>query len=84
MLFVINSKAVILIFTQKEMSKRNLYYTCLILGVFLIIFTEFQDTPDLMLQIGGFCLLMLSLYQLSKGIKELPTKDFYVENEEEE
>jgi uncharacterized membrane protein len=56
----------------------------LILGVFLVIFTEFQDTPDLMLQIGGFCLLMLSLYQLSKGIKELPTKDFYVENEEEE
>jgi hypothetical protein len=27
---------------------------------------------------------MLSLFQLSKGIKELPTKDFYVENEEEE
>jgi uncharacterized membrane protein len=84
LLFIINSKTVILIFTQKEMSKRNLYYTCLILGVFLVIFTEFQDTPDLMLQIGGFCLLMLSLYQLSKGIKELPTKDFYVENEEEE
>jgi uncharacterized membrane protein len=49
-----------------------------------VIVTEFQDDPDLILQIGGFCLLMLALYQLSKGIKDLPTKDSYVENEEEE
>ena len=55
-----------------------------VLGVFLVIVTEFQDTPDLILQIGGFCLLMLALYQLSKGIKDMPTKDSYVENEEEE
>ena len=66
------------------MSKRTLYYMCLVLGTFLVIVTEFQDNPDLILQIGGFCLLMLALYQLSKGVKELPTKDSYIENEEEE
>ena len=66
------------------MSKRTLYYMCLVLGTFLVIVTEFQDNPDLILQIGGFCLLMLALYQLSKGVKELPAKEDYVENEEEE
>lgn len=66
------------------MSKRSLYYVCLVLGAFLVIVTEFQDNPDLILQIGGFCLLMLALYQLSKGVKELPAKEDYVENEEEE
>ncbi len=66
------------------MSKRTLYYICLVLGIFLVIVTEFQEAPDLILQIGGYCLLMLALYQLSKGIKDLPTKDSYVENEEEE
>jgi uncharacterized membrane protein len=49
-----------------------------------VIVTEFQDNPDLILQIGGFCLLMLALFQLSKGIRELPTKETYIENEEEE
>tara|TARA_B100000768_G_C11284947_1_gene381768 strand:- start:7352 stop:7552 length:201 start_codon:yes stop_codon:yes gene_type:complete len=66
------------------MSKRTLYFISLVLGVFLVIVTEFQDTPDLILQIGGFCLLMLALYQLSKGVKDMPAKDSYVENEEEE
>ena len=66
------------------MSKRSLYSVCLILGIFLVIFTEFQDNPDLILQIGGFSLLMLALYQLSKGVNELPAKDSYIENEEEE
>ena len=66
------------------MSKRTLYFISLVLGVFLVIVTEFQDTPDLILQIGGFCLLMLALYQLSKGVKDIPAKDSYVENEEEE
>ncbi len=64
------------------MSKRTLYFISLVLGVFLVIVTEFQDTPDLILQIGGFCLLMLALYQLSKGVKDMPAKDSYVENEE--
>lgn len=66
------------------MSKRTLYFISLVLGVFLVIVTEFQDTPDLILQIGGFCLLMLALYQLSKVVKDMPAKDSYVENEEEE
>lgn len=66
------------------MSNRSLYYICLVFGVFLVIVTEFQDNPDLILQIGGFCLLMLALFQLSKGIRELPTKETYIENEEEE
>lgn len=66
------------------MSKRSLYYICLVFGVFLVIVTEFQDNPDLILHIGGFCLLMLALFQLSKGIRELPTKETYIENEEEE
>ena len=61
-----------------------IYFISLVLGVFLVIVTEFQDTPDLILQIGGFCLLMLALYQLSKGVKDMPAKDSYVENEEEE
>ena len=84
MVFIINSKAVILIFKQNVMSKRTLYYLCLVLGIFLVIVTEFQDKPDLILQIGGFCLLMLALYQLSKGIGDRPTNDSYVVNEEEE
>ena len=84
MVFIINSKAVILIFKQYMMSKRTLYYLCLVLGIFLVIVTEFQEDPDLILQIGGFCLLMLALYQLSKGIGDRPTKDSYVVNEEEE
>ena len=66
------------------MTKRSLYYVCFLLGTFLVIVAEFQENPDLILQFGGFCLLMLSLYQLSKGIGDRPTKDSYVENEEEE
>lgn len=66
------------------MSKSTLYYLCLILGGFLVIVTEFQDTPDLILQLGGFCLLMLALFQLSRRIKDQPCKESYIENEEEE
>ena len=69
---------------ENKMSKRTLYYICLVLGAFFVIVTEFQDTPDLILQIVGFCLLMLALFQLSKGIKNLPTKESFIENEEEE
>ena len=66
------------------MSKSTLYYLCLILGGFLVIVTEFQDSPDLILQLGGFCLLMLALFQLSRRIKDQPSKESYIENEEEE
>ena len=66
------------------MSKRSLYYICLLLGTFLVIVPEFQDNPDLILQIGGFCLLMLALYQMSKGINDRPTQDSYIEHEDEE
>ena len=69
---------------ENKMSKRTLYYIFLVLGAFFVIVTEFQDTPDFILQIGGFCLLMLALFQLSKGIKNLPTKESFIENEEEE
>lgn len=66
------------------MSKYTLYYLCLLLGGFLIIVTEFQEKPDLILQLGGFSLLMLALFQISKGIKNHPSKESYSENEEEE
>ena len=84
MLFIINSKAVILRFKLIRMSKSTLYYLCLLLGGFLIIVTEFQDKPDLILQLGGFSLLMLALFQISKSIKNHPSKESYSENEEEE
>lgn len=67
-----------------RMSKSTLYYLCLLLGGFLIIVTEFQEKPDLILQLGGFSLLMLALFQISKGIKNHPSKESYSENEEEE
>jgi len=63
---------------------KSIYYVCLVLGVSLIILSEFQETPFLILQISGLGLLMLALYQLSKGIEDRPTKDSYIENEEEE
>ena len=83
MLFIINSKAVILILKQFVMSK-SIYYVCLVIGISLIILSEFQDPPFLIIQICGLGLLMLALYQLSKGIEDRPTKDSYIENEEEE
>ena len=63
---------------------KSIYYVCLVLGVSLIILSEFQETPFLILQISGLGLLLLALYQLSKGIEDRPTKDSYIENEEEE
>ena len=66
------------------MSKSTLYYLCLILGGFLVIISEFQDKPDLILQLGGFCLLMLALFQISKSIKNHHSKESDIENEEEE
>ena len=66
------------------MSKSTLYYLCLLLGGFLVIVTEFQYEPDLILQLGGFCLLMLALFQISKSIKNHPSKELYSKNDEEE
>jgi uncharacterized membrane protein len=84
LLFVINSKTVILIFKNYVMTKRSVYYLCLVLGILLILISEFQETKDLVIEIAGLCLLMVSLYQLSKRIEDRPTKDSYIENEEEE
>ena len=84
MLFIINSKAVILIFKEYVMTKRSVYYLCLVLGMALILISEFTETKDLVIEIVGLCLLMVALYQLSKGIKDRPIKDSYIENEEEE
>tara|TARA_B110000046_G_C12957610_1_gene383036 strand:+ start:1163 stop:1330 length:168 start_codon:yes stop_codon:yes gene_type:complete len=55
-----------------------------VLGILLILISEFQETKDLVIEIAGLCLLMVSLYQLSKRIEDRPTKDSYIENEEEE
>lgn len=63
---------------------KSIYYVCLVLGVSLIILSEFQESSFLIIQICGLGLLMLALYQLSKGIEDRPTKDSYIENEEEE
>ena len=50
-----------------------MYYLCLVLGISLIIGSEFQDKPFLILQICGLGLLMLALYQLSRRIENLKT-----------
>ena len=84
MLFIINSKAVILIFKEYVMTKRSVYYLCLVLGIILILISEFRKTKDLVIEIAGLCLLMVALYQLSIGIEDRPTKDSHIENEEEE
>ena len=84
MLFIINSKAVILIFKEYVMTKRSVYYLCLVLGIILILISEFRKTKDLVIEIAGLCLLMVALYQLSVGIEDRPTKDSHIENEEEE
>ena len=84
MLFIINSKAVILIFKEYVMTKRSVYYLCLVLGITLILISEFRKTKDLVIEIAGLCLLMVALYQLSVGIEDRPTKDSHIENEEEE
>ena len=84
MLFIINSKAVILIFKEYVMTKRSVYYLCLVLGITLILISEFRKTKDLVIEIAGLCLLMVALYQLSIGIEDRPTKDSHIENEEEE
>jgi uncharacterized Zn finger protein len=57
-----------------------------VLGISLIIGSEFQEKPFLILQICGLGLLMLALYQLSRRIENLPEKASYIkyENEEEE
>ena len=66
------------------MSKRFIYYLCLVLGIALVLVSEFQKTPNILIQISGLSVLMLSLYQLSKGIEDRPPKDSFIENEEEE
>jgi len=66
------------------MSKRSIYYLCLVLGIALVLVSEFQETPSILLQICGLSVLMLSLYQLSKGIEDRPSKDSFIENDEEE
>jgi len=67
---------------------KSIYYLCLVLGISLIIGSEFQEKPFLIVQICGLGLLMLALYQLSRRIENLPEKDSYIkyenENEEEE
>jgi uncharacterized membrane protein len=55
-----------------------------VLGIALVLVSEFQETPSILLQICGLCVLMLSLYQLSKGIEDRPSKDSFIENDEEE
>ena len=66
------------------MTKRSVYYLCLVLGITLILISEFRKTKDLVIEIAGLCLLMVALYQLSVGIEDRPTKDSHIENEEEE
>jgi len=66
------------------MSKRFIYYLCLVLGIALVLVSEFQKTPNILIQISGLSVLMLSLYQLSKGIEDRPPKDSFIENDKEE
>ncbi|MDB4108419.1 hypothetical protein N9551_02285 [Flavobacteriaceae bacterium] len=66
------------------MSKRSISYLFLVLGIALVLVSEFQETPSILLQICGLCVLMFSLYQLSKGIEDRPSKDSFIENDEEE
>jgi uncharacterized membrane protein len=55
-----------------------------VLGIALVLVSEFQKTPNILIQISGLSVLMLSLYQLSKGIEDRPPKDSFIENDEEE
>ena len=66
------------------MSNRSFYFVCLVLGGFLVLFQEFADIPDVLIQIGGLCLLMFALYNMTKGIRDRPDNDSFIENDEEE
>ena len=66
------------------MATKTYYYLCLIFGVFLVFYQEFQAEPKLIIQIGSLLLLMFSLYHLSKGIPERSNSNSFIENEEEE
>jgi uncharacterized membrane protein len=57
---------------------------CLVLGGFLVLFQEFADIPDVLIQIVGLCLLMFALYNMTKGIGDRPHNDSFIENDEEE
>ena len=66
------------------MSNRSFYFVCLVLGGFLVLFQEFADIPDVLIQIGGLCLLMFALYNMTKGIGDRSHNDSFIENDEEE
>lgn len=66
------------------MSNRSFYFVCLVLGIFMVLIQEFVDVPDLLVQIGGLCLLMFALYNITKGIGDRPHNDSFIENDEEE
>ena len=66
------------------MSNRSFYFVCLVLGVFMVLIQEFVDVPDLLIQIGGLCLLMFALYNITKGIGDRHHNDSFIENDEEE
>ena len=66
------------------MSNRSFYFVCLVLGGVLVLFQEFSDIPDVLIQIGGLCLLMFALYNMTKGIGDRPHNDSFIENDEEE
>lgn len=59
------------------MTRNRLKYVTFLLGVIILIYTEFFSKSFAVLSIIGLMLLVVGLYLISKGIGEKPEVDPY-------
>ena len=57
------------------MTRNRLKYVTFLLGVIILIYTEFFSKSSAVLSIIGLMLLVVGLYLISKGIGEKPDVD---------
>ena len=66
------------------MSCRSFYLICFLIGIFLVLFQEFVFFVHVLIKIFGLSLVMFSLYNLAKGIKDHSKNESFIEYDEEE
>lgn len=59
------------------MTRNTLKYGFFVAGIFILIYTELYSVSDVLLSIGGFFLLVVGLYLISRGIDNKPEIDPY-------